>query len=536
MLKTWPITWRLNVGLVLLAALFTAAGYLGWWIGREQQFRLREPIQRELLALRLGQRLQSSLQQRAEVIQKLALGAEPGTLPDQQRVATEDFVRGLEEARFNFRQDRELLPIIESLATLQNDTLGPLERHLLEQAATNSPGARPALLGQHLPVRRGATQLLEDLRTRAGGLRPQRDAALWSAELGLTLLMVLIAVWLFLTVRHNLKAVRRPMAALEASIRQMGRGDFATTASVWRKDEFAELAAQLNEMTRQLAALVGRLHQAGRRVRDSAGAVSEQTRHQDAAGGEMDAHAGRLTESTRKIQFSGSEMGRSLTSVVQLAEATTGLAATTRETLDRLHGTMTQVRQSGVAVTSKLELLSEKAANISQVVVTMGKVADQTNLISLNAAIEAEKAGESGRGFAVVAAEIQRLADQTAVAAEDIEQVVREMQTAVAAGVIGTEEFGGRVAEGAGELEQLGRQLGEVVGNLAALNPPMDTVQQNLRAQSDSVRQLNETLARFTGVVRQTVESLRASRAAADQLDRAALDLDDGLARFKFTD
>ena len=83
---------------------------------------------------------------------------------------------------------------------------------------------------------------------------------------------------------------------------------------------------------------------------------------------------------------------------------------------------------------AKLEVLNEKASNINQVVTTITKVADQTNLLSLNAAIEAEKAGEHGRGFAVVATEIRRLADQTAIASYDIEQLVKEMQSAVSAG------------------------------------------------------------------------------------------------------
>jgi hypothetical protein len=92
-------------------------------------------------------------------------------------------------------------------------------------------------------------------------------------------------------------------------------------------------------------------------------------------------------------------------------------------------------------VNAKLAILNEKAGNINQVVVTIVKVADQTNLLSLNAAIEAEKAGEYGRGFAVVATEVRRLADQTAVATYDIEQMVREIQSAVSAGVMGMDKF-----------------------------------------------------------------------------------------------
>src|SRR6202007_2042888 len=96
--------------------------------------------------------------------------------------------------------------------------------------------------------------------------------------------------------------------------------------------------------------------------------------------------------------------------------------------------TMRHVMEAATSINAKLSVLNEKAGNINQVVITITKVADQTNLLSLNAAIEAEKAGEYGRGFAVVATEIRRLADQTAVATYDIEQMVKEIQSAVAAG------------------------------------------------------------------------------------------------------
>ncbi len=112
-------------------------------------------------------------------------------------------------------------------------------------------------------------------------------------------------------------------------------------------------------------------------------------------------------------------------------------------------------------VNAKLAILNEKAGNINQVVVTIVKAADQTNLLSLNAAIEAEKAGEYGRGFAVVATEVRRLADQTAVATYDIEQMVREIQSAVSAGVMGMDKFSEEVRRGMAEVRQVGEQLSQ---------------------------------------------------------------------------
>src|SRR4030095_7834329 len=98
-----------------------------------------------------------------------------------------------------------------------------------------------------------------------------------------------------------------------------------------------------------------------------------------------------------------------------------------------MSATMERLAKSTGSISTKLGVIREKASDINGVVTTITKVADQTNLLSVNAAIEAEKAGEYGLGFLVVAREIRRLADQSAVATLDIEQMVRQMQAAVSA-------------------------------------------------------------------------------------------------------
>src|SRR5438093_6429155 len=118
---------------------------------------------------------------------------------------------------------------------------------------------------------------------------------------------------------------------------------------------------------------------------------------------------------------------------------------------------MHHVMEAAGSINAKLAVLNEKASNINQVVTTITKVADQTNLLSLNAAIEAEKAGEFGRGFAVVASEVRRLADQTAVATYDIEQTVKEIQSAVSAGVMGMVKFSEEVCRGIDDVRWGGR-------------------------------------------------------------------------------
>ena len=157
--------------------------------------------------------------------------------------------------------------------------------------------------------------------------------------------------------------------------------------------------------------------------------------------------------------------------VAAVAEQSAALAGSGQAGLTHMEETMRQVMDAAGSINAKLAVLNEKAGNINQVVTTITKVADQTNLLSLNAAIEAEKAGEYGRGFAVVATEIRRLADQTAVATYDIEQMVKEIQSAVSAGVMGMDKFSEEVRRGMQEVQQVGGQLSQIIQQVQALAP-----------------------------------------------------------------
>ncbi len=166
-------------------------------------------------------------------------------------------------------------------------------------------------------------------------------------------------------------------------------------------------------------------------------------------------------------------------------------------------------------------------------VTTITKVGDQTNLLSLNAAIEAEKAGEYGRGFAVVATEIRRLADQTAVATYDIEQMVKEIQSAVSAGVMGMDKFSEEVRRGMQEIEQVGTQLSQIIQQVEALAPRCEAVNEGMQAHATGAEQITEALGQLSQAAQQTVDSLRQSGQALEGLNQVSSGLRSGVSRFK---
>ena len=240
---------------------------------------------------------------------------------------------------------------------------------------------------------------------------------------------------------------------------------------------------------------------------------------------EIAATTSEIGATSLEISSTSKELVRTINEVSMVAEHSAALASSGQAGLTHMEATMQQVMDAAAAINTKLAILSEKAGNINQVVTTITRVADQTNLLSLNAAIEAEKAGEYGRGFAVVATEIRRLADQTAVATYDIDQIVKEIQSALAVGVMGMDKFSQEVRRGMDEVQLVGGQLSQIIQQVQALAPRVELVNAGMQAQTAGAEQITDALMQLSGAAQQTVASLRRSTEAMDDLHTVATDL-----------
>ena len=175
-----------------------------------------------------------------------------------------------------------------------------------------------------------------------------------------------------------------------------------------------------------------------------------------------------------------------------------------------------------MCIRDRLGTIREKANGINGVVTTITKVADQTNLLSINAAIEAEKAGEAGRGFLVVAREIRRLADQTAVATLDIEQMVRHMQSAVSAGVMEMDRFSERVHGCLGQAAEVSGQIGQALEQVQTLSERFRAVNEGMGQQNEGARQIREAITRLAASVQQVSVSVKELSSASEDLRSSA--------------
>jgi methyl-accepting chemotaxis protein len=314
------------------------------------------------------------------------------------------------------------------------------------------------------------------------------------------------------------------------------RGDLTAEMMVFSgEDKVDELARQIDSMIRGLNQLVSKVQQSGIQVTSSTNEIAATARQQEATVTEQAATTNEITATVQEISATAKDLAMTMDEISKVADTTAESASDGHSALSRMENTMTQMRDATTSITSKLSVLSEKAANINSVVTTITKVADQTNLLSLNAAIEAEKAGEYGAGFSVVATEIRRLADQTAVATWDIEQMVKEMQSAVSAGVMGMDKFTEEVRRGVDEVRGIGGQLADIIEQVQALSPRFDNVSEGMQSQATGANQISESISQLSDGAQQTADSLRQSNLTIQQLKEAAELLQEGVSQFKLS-
>jgi methyl-accepting chemotaxis protein WspA len=313
----------------------------------------------------------------------------------------------------------------------------------------------------------------------------------------------------------------------------MRQGDFTQRMRTELPDELGAVAEGFNRMADEVMDLVGQVQRSGIRVSTSMTEIAATSKQQQATATEVAATTTQIGATSREIAATSKELVRTINDVATVAEHAAGLATSGQSGLSHMEETMGRVMDAAGSISAKLAVLNEKAGDINQVVTTITKVADQTNLLSLNAAIEAEKAGEYGRGFAVVSSEIRRLADQTAVATYDIEQMVGEIQSAVSAGVMGMDKFSEEVRRGLHDMHEIGAKLSEIISQVLTLVPRFETVNEGMQAQATGAEQISEALLQLTEATQQTVESLRQSSTAIDELNQVSGNLHGSIARFK---
>ncbi len=325
----------------------------------------------------------------------------------------------------------------------------------------------------------------------------------------------------------------KPLFRVSEIARKLAVYDLTVNLDITRQDEVGTLFMAINEMVRSFKNVISQVQHSGIQVASSSTELSATAREQEATMTTQVESTNQVVLSTQNISAVAANLVMTMQHVASMSHETAQFADSGQRNLSRLEEAMRNMEGASRTISGRLEAINEKADNITTVVTTINRVADQTNLLSLNAAIEAEKAGEYGRGFTIVAREIRRLADQTAMATLDIGQMVQGMQSAVLAGVTEMDKFIADVRQSAEDVGEISMQLTRIIAQVQALAPNFEEVNMAMGEQSENAQKISAAVAYLSEEMWQTKESLHETYSVIEQLNEAAESLQNEVSRFK---
>ncbi|MEI7728813.1 MAG: methyl-accepting chemotaxis protein [Verrucomicrobiota bacterium] len=532
-MKTLTIAQRLKVTLGIIIGLLLAGFILTAWMQSRIDEAEKQAVHQRDTLLRNTALIRLIMMDTSDALRGLLL--DPQAAAEKKRKLDGDALMAkiVEETKPLVKDQPGLSKAMIDLENFDDKTLNVLEDRIMQLVVTNQQAANDFYQKSYLSERQKADQLIAEFDRQIQNTGDKDQTKTFVVEIimvACVLIIIITSLWLG---RGLVNAITQPLDRLLGAMQHLQAGNFTNRISLPRHDEFGILAEGLNQTAENLARLAGQAQQAGIQLNTSVTEMAATLKEQQASSSEMAATTMEISSTSKEISATAKELGKTMSSVAAVAEDTAQLASGGQSGLSRLEATMRQVMEATGSIAAKLALLSEKTANINSVVTTINKVADQTNLLSLNAAIEAEKAGEFGQGFAVVATEIRRLADQTAVATYDIEQMVKEMQSAVAAGVMGMDKFSEEVRRGVEEVKQVTAQLAQIIQQVQTLTPRFESVNDGMQSQSAAAGQISEALSQLGETAQQSAEAIVQNAEVVERLTASARGLQDAVSLFR---
>jgi methyl-accepting chemotaxis protein len=346
-----------------------------------------------------------------------------------------------------------------------------------------------------------------------------------------SLVSIPLLAFIFLFIRN---VVVRPLEEMGKGLSSIasGEGDLTRRLPVHGRDEIGQAAESFNKMMEKFSGLVRHVDESANRVAKAARQLSENALSVAAGSQQQDEKSAAVVAAVDQMASSITSVATSTERVHQQSQESLARSDEGNQSLSRLIGSMSQVESTVQQIAEAVNQFVSNAESITNITSEVKDIADQTNLLALNAAIEAARAGEQGRGFAVVADEVRKLAEKSSASASEIEAITRTLSQ---------------------QSEAVRRSIGDGLAHIAASRESVDTVTSVLEAASGSVTQVgigmddiaNATVEQrrmssdvaanvesIAGMARENNAAITRTAAAAKDLEALAENLQSAVSRF----
>jgi methyl-accepting chemotaxis protein WspA len=295
------------------------------------------------------------------------------------------------------------------------------------------------------------------------------------------------------------------------------------------RDESFLLLLVMHRMIVRLEDVRRRLNQANPAVADAVVQLREAVRNLDETVSDQAETTARVSANAERISTVTEASVRAMKAVTRIATASASAASDGQEYLVRIREAMAQLGQASQGLLETFGKVKDRTIEVDDVITTITKIANRTNLISLNAAIEAEKSGDTTSGFSVIAEEIQRLAEQTAVAGHQIEHLIREARAAVETGSETLGRYASQAQSSQASIEEVSGELKQVMEGVQLFGPEFETVNQGMHAQSHASRDITQSVSNLNTAAKRTAGAMTQCEAVLMQLEVALEEVRSGI-------
>jgi len=375
------------------------------------------------------------------------------------------------------------------------------------------------------------TNIEQTQKESNGALAIAKSARVWI----LVLLVVCVLIGVTFVILFS-RAMSAPLKRLSADAEQVAAGDLGVEVQVSSDDEIGQLAQSFEKMVNNLREMIGTLADSSAQVSESSSEM--QTNAVQMADGAERVAIQAITVATASEEMSATsgDIAQNCQMAAEGAERANQAAEHGTEVVAKSISVMHRIAERVQSSAKTVEALGRRSDEIGAIVGTIEDIADQTNLLALNAAIEAARAGEQGRGFAVVADEVRALAERTTKATREIGLMIKAIQSETKTAVSAMEEGVNEVEQGTEEATRSGEALRNIQEEINSLHMQVQQIATAAEEQTATTSEISNNIHTITDVAQNTVEGARKTSDAAQHLSRLSAELERLVGQFKLSE
>jgi len=358
-------------------------------------------------------------------------------------------------------------------------------------------------------------------------------ASFFSRGMAFTIPLVIVAGLGFVFLLRVL--LTKPVNNLIETVKDVatGDGDLTKRLNVDRKDEIGRLSHWFDVFLENLHTIISDVANATREVASASTEIAASAEEMSAGMEEQQRQAGQVSSAVEEMNASVTEVAQKATGAADSSRSAGEQAQAGGEivsqTINGMEAISTEVNESAEAVGE----LGKRGEQIGEVINVINDIAEQTNLLALNAAIEAARAGEHGRGFAVVADEVRKLAERTTKATEEVAESIQAIQSETDTAVKRMQSGRERVSQGVDLARQAGESLQSIVSGSQEVASMIQTIAAAAEEQSSASGEIARNMESINAVTNESAQAVQQSAGAASQLSAKAEQLQALVDRFK---